>query len=229
MKLLQLALPILFISCCQSWAAEQDERFVTLSAPGGKTITFDLSAVQLIQPGRFTIAKTSIDDADVMEFELKVLDALRAYCRRPDGKYSASTDVVTLGPPDLPIENIEVISSSDHLVKDVFWSYPYTRLATQFDSGKILPHQGHLQCKWPTKTEERLYSERRARITNGLRDKELFDCKRGLSGDFVGNEDNPSKAITGFVRPQSYDGVYYREICLRVTHETPYIPKAPRQ
>ena len=29
----------------------------------------------------------------------------------------------------------------------------------------------------------------------------------------------------GVVRLQSYIGSFYREVCMRVMHETPYIPK----
>ena len=78
-------------------------------------------------PGRFTIIGTSIDSADVMKLELKVLDTLRTYCSRPDGKYPAPVDVFTLGPPDLPIESIEVktpVAGKTNPYKVVSLSYP---------------------------------------------------------------------------------------------------------
>lgn len=93
------------------------------------------------------------------------------------------------------------------------------------DTGTIWPHKGHLQCKQGAKTEEELYLQERAQIMNGFRYRELFDCKRGLIGDFNADEDDPSKAHMGVVRLQSYIGSFYREVCMRVMHETPYIPK----
>jgi hypothetical protein len=174
----------------------------------------------MIQPGRFTIISTTIDDGDVMKFELKVLDILRTYCKRPDGKYRPPTDLLALGPPDMPIESIEVTSNHDKSFKSISWAYPYTRLATEW-SGVVRPHKGHLRCKSWEGPEEALYAKMRALIMNGIRSKELFDCKRGLSGVFM-DEDDDAKAITGVVRPETYDGQHYRGICLRVTHEKPY-------
>ena len=124
-------------------AADKDQRFVELPGPSGKTNTYDLSTVQMIQPGRFTIISTSIDDADVMKLGLKVLDTLRTYCNDPDWKYPAPTDLFTLGPPDMPIRSIEVTSSQTQLAgrnypfKMVSWPYPYTRLATQIQGRAI--------------------------------------------------------------------------------------------
>jgi hypothetical protein len=85
------------VASSPSWAGDQDERFVEFPVPSGKTQTYDLSTVQMIEPGRFTIIGTSIDNADVMKLELKVLDTLRTYCNRPDGKYSPPVDIFTLG------------------------------------------------------------------------------------------------------------------------------------
>jgi hypothetical protein len=62
----------------------------------------------MIQPGKFTIMSTSVDDADVIKLELKALDTLRNFCKRPDGKYPPPTDLFTLGPPDTPIKTIDV-------------------------------------------------------------------------------------------------------------------------
>ena len=101
MKMSSLIISVLLITCCSS-LADENERFVEFPWPGGKTRTYDLSTVQMIQPGRFTILSTSIDDADVMKFELKALYTLRSYCKRSDGSYPPPTDLFTLGPPDLP-------------------------------------------------------------------------------------------------------------------------------
>jgi hypothetical protein len=130
----------------------------------------------------------------------------------------------------MPIRSIEVTSSQTQLAgrnypfKMVSWPYPYTRLATQI-RGELSPAQGFLHCRQWSESEEKLYAETRALIMNGIRSKELFDCKRGLSGVFIHEDDDPSKAITGVVRPQSYNGQYYRSICLRVMQETPYSPE----
>jgi hypothetical protein len=104
MKLPPLTFSILLLACCSA-LADENERFIEFPWPGGKTRTYDLRTIQMIQPGRFTILSTSIDDADVMKFELKALDTLRSYCKRPDGSYPPPTDLSTLGPPDLPIKS----------------------------------------------------------------------------------------------------------------------------
>jgi hypothetical protein len=78
MKLPSLIFSVLLVACCPL-LADQNERFVEFPEPTGKTRTYDLRTVQIIQPGRFTIVSTSIDDADVMKLELKVLDTLRSY------------------------------------------------------------------------------------------------------------------------------------------------------
>ena len=96
---------MMFIGCFQSLADQDNKRFVEFQK-SGLTQTYDLSIVQMLQPGRFTIVSTQIDDADVMKLELKVLDTLRTYCEQPDGKYPAPTDLFVLGPPDLPIATI---------------------------------------------------------------------------------------------------------------------------
>ena len=69
MRLSPLICSILLVACCSAWAADQRQRFVEFQSLGGSEI-FDLSTVQMIQPGRFTITSTAIDDADVMRLEL---------------------------------------------------------------------------------------------------------------------------------------------------------------
>ena len=106
MKLSSLVL-MLLVGCVQSWAGQDDKHFVEFQQRGS-TETYDLSTVHILQLGRFSIVSRSIDDADVMKLKLKVLDTLRTYCKQPNGKYLAPTDLLTLGPPDMEIENIEV-------------------------------------------------------------------------------------------------------------------------
>ena len=62
----------------------------------------------MIVPGRFIITGTTIDNPDLIRFELRVLTTLNTYCARPDGKYPTPADLLTLGRPDSPVKNIEV-------------------------------------------------------------------------------------------------------------------------
>ena len=81
---------------------------------------------------------------------------------------------------------------------------------------------GHLDCKDELPNEEK-YLAQRTEIMNGIRIKELFDCKRGLMGNF--HDDDHDDPFTYFVKPQTYGRRVYNEICLQVTHETPYSPE----
>jgi hypothetical protein len=133
MKRFPLICTIWLVASCPSWAGDQGGRFLEFQYPGGKdTKTYDLNTMQIIQPGRFTIVSTTIDNPDVMRFELKVLDTLRSRGARPEGKYPAPADLLTLGPPNMPVQNIEVRSTTlygSSRSKLVEWQYPYTRLA----------------------------------------------------------------------------------------------------
>lgn len=219
-------------------AADENERFVEFPWFAGKTHTYDLRTVQMIQPGRFTALSTSIDDADAMKFELKALDALRSYCKRPDGSYAPPTDIFTLGPPDLPIKDVEVKSSQTKLgqFNSANWRYPYERFAIEDREG-FLQNLVFFFCKDGLRTDEGdLYRKKRASITNGDQTKELFDCKRGLRGDFATLDDeppgpdrfwpsDPAKVDMYAVRPHSNGDLIYHSICLRVMHEKPYSPE----
>jgi hypothetical protein len=154
-KLSPLILSVLFIACCPS-LADQNERFVEFPVPPAKTRIYDLRTVQMIQPGRFTILSSSIDDADVMKFELKALDTLRSYCKRPDGSYPPPTYIFSLGPPDLPIKSIEVKSSQTKLgqFKSATWHYPYKRLAFEDRDGTFVQDKAHFFVKIRLKTKD---------------------------------------------------------------------------
>jgi hypothetical protein len=123
------------------------------------------------------------------------------------------TDLFVLGPPDLPIESIEVKTNQKTSFKVVFWSYPYKRL-----SGAA----GGLFCKSEEGEGVELYMKQRDSIMNGTQSKEVFDCKRGLQGHVDGDI---SHANVWPVRPGSYGEEHYRALCLRVTHEKPYSPE----
>jgi hypothetical protein len=144
MKLSSLAFLMLLIACCQSLAGQGDKRFVEFQRRGS-TERYDLSTVHILQLGRFSIFSTSIDDADVMKLELRVLDTLRNYCKRPDGKYPAPTDLFKLGPPDMAVESIAVktvswpVKGRNYSIKYISWHYPYDRLALHTVEGKGRP------------------------------------------------------------------------------------------
>jgi hypothetical protein len=227
MKLIPLACAACLVASCPSWADDQDARFVDF--PNARTtVTYDLSTVQMIVPGKFTILTTTIDNPDVMKLELKVLSALGGYCDRVDGKYPAPTDVFTLGPPDMPVESIEVKSGQTNVAgrtfpfKTISWSYPYLKIALKFENHPAQQQSTSLACNQSGKAEEVLYEQRRTFIMNGLRSKELFDCKRGLAGSFLNEADDPAKAFTSFVRPNTYMAQYYLGVCTRVMHELPF-------
>jgi hypothetical protein len=228
MKLSPLIFSTLLIACCPS-LADQNERFVEV--PGcclpGKTRIYDLQTVHMIQPGRFTILSTEMDRGDLMSLELKVLDTLRGYCKRPDGKYPPPSELFTLGQPDLPIGSIEVESKNYQLAdrnyqsKTASWEYPYKRFAIE-DRGYFSRERGFLVCKDLDRDEWELFREQQKSITNGLQNKELFDCKRALWG-YLGLVDvDPARINVDKVRPHTVGDLLYRDVCQKVTHETSY-------
>lgn len=228
--LISLICAVLVFGNCPVTALDQGNNF--LEIPNDvNTYTYDLSTLHIIHPGRFTIVFTVIDHPDVMKLQLKVLDTLRTFCTRPDGKYAAPADVLTLGPPDLPVDSIEVKSSQTHVLGKTYpfkmasWSYPYKRLALHFQ-GDLHPRAGFLHCKQYSITEKQLYYEFRASIMNGSRSKELFDCKRGLNASFLHEDDDPAMALGMHpVRPNTLGFLHYMAVCERVMHEPPYMPE----
>jgi hypothetical protein len=211
---------------------DQDSQFLEISEDT-ETVIFDLATVRVIIPGRFTIVQTYIDHPDTMKFKLTVLDTLRNYCSLHDGRYQAPESLFTLGRPDMPIERIEVSSSSalrgitNCPFKSASWSYPYDRLAMHFKDHS-LAGKGFLNCQQWCKSGDELYLSERAVILNGLRTSELYDCKRGLTGTFISDVDNdPAKVTVLTVRPGTFAFAHYTKICERVVHEMPFIPSAP--
>ena len=140
MSLSPLIFSILLTVAWPSLAADQSGRFVEFQGLG-KTPTYDLNTVKVMQPGRFTVMETTIDDADVMKLELKVLDALRSYCKRSDGHYPPPSDFLTLGSPDMQIKAIDVVTYSPPIAgtsKAVYWYYPYERLTIHTNEDKVI-------------------------------------------------------------------------------------------
>ena len=222
MKLFPLICTIWLVASCPSCAGDQDNRFVEFQFPGGNdTTTYDLNTVQIIQPGRFTIVSTAIDNPDVMKFKLNVLDILRTYCARADGKYPAPENIFTLGPPDMPVQSIDVGSNPTNLAKRILWSYPYRRLAVSMDHG-LEQTFDILSCKQKSGKEDMSSWNM---ITNGTRQKILFDCKRGVMGFFFLDEKTEQPTLTGIVPKGTQVFEQYLSVCRAVTHEAPYMPE----
>ena len=233
MKLILLIFSAWLVASCPSWASDANDRFLEFQEDRD-TLTYDMNTVQMIGPGRFIITHTTIDTPDMMKLELKAFATLQAYCARADGKYPAPADVLALGPPDLPVENIEVkttkFAGRIYPHKTVSWDYPYKRLAINTQQGLVQYPAPVFHCKDQLDTESEYQNriiETRSVIMNGIRTKELFDCKRGLAGTFLfGHEnDDPAKAMTFFVRPETRMFRFYFGVCSWVTHEEPYTPE----
>jgi hypothetical protein len=188
------------------------------------TITYDLTTVQMIDPGRFTIISKVQDHPDVIRLRLAALTTLRSYCSRPDGEYAPPPKLFTLGPPDMPVENIKVrTQSGDTPFKDVVWSLPYRKLALNLKNGPQ-EDSAFFDCKGPAvESIDKEYDDLRSVIMNGSTSKELYDCRHGLMGFFVDSNDPPSRAIT----TPNINGAYlsaYLRLCPAIVVGMPYMP-----
>ncbi len=202
---------------CLTWlsaASAADSRFVEFPDKTGTAI-YDLGTVQIIQPGRFSIVSTEIDHPDVMQLKLNALGILRTYCGRPPGDYPAPATLFSMGSPDLPVEKIEVTRKDS-----VWWYYPYKRLSYGEHDEQL---SALIACRGPDKTDG-WFLQQRAEITNGKKTKHVFDCERGLSGWFFPGDDDPSKVMTTFVKPNSVGEMKYFRVCMAVTHKKAYLP-----
>jgi len=207
----KLVAAVCAIWCCissSSWAEEPKDRFVEIPQEDQTTI-FDLSTVQLLQPGRFTILGTSIAHPDVMEYQLKVLQAIEPYCSRTDGKYPPTPQMLAMGPPDVAVDDVRVSESKGS--KLLLWKYPYAKLRNAY---------AVLSC-----TEPNSYMRQRGMITNGYRARELFDCKRGVWGLFVNENADLSEVVTHVLQDGTFGAYKYELVCYAVTNEFPYRPK----
>ena len=191
---------------------QNEVHFVEFSH-GSKITTFDLNTVHMIEPNRFSINSTTIDNPDVVQYKLKVLDALRPYCSRPPGTYPVPAVMPTLGNADLPLENVQVISPITG--KQLYWPLPY---AKKEGGGGLI-----IDCQAGSKTEDSLYLENRNRIINGESDQYQFDCSRGMWLTLpMGLEIAKFPLFT--VPPNTGVEVLYMRICQAVMHQTPYQP-----
>ena len=229
---LSVQVPLILIAwlfaSCSSWAVEDQNRFIELP-DDNNTETYDLNTVQMIAPSRFTIIKTTIDNPDVMKLELTALGTLQSYCTHPDGAYPAPAELLTLGPPDMPVRNIEVESAKKNKVRSVNWFYPYKRLALQTTAGIEERFTIPVPCvssKLSKSDVQRWILETRAVITNGTQAKYQFDCKRGMMSIPIFGEDDPAKAQMVFAQ-----GGWLRDyvlVCNKVTNEFPFLPETPQ-
>jgi len=196
---------------CPSWASDQNARFLEIMDGGGRRI-FDLNAVEIIEPGRFSVIERKIDDPDRMRMRLKILIALRRYCERPDGQYSAPTDFLTLGIPIIPVKKVEVKAGV------VSWAYPYRQLG---------PTAASVHCKSfdPTRSEIDLFLEDMVTVTDGLPSKVVYDCNQGRWGVVPNTADDPANAQTRNVEKGTQAFANYLSICRAVTREQPYVPE----
>ena len=123
----------------------------------------------------------------------------------------------------MPIKTMDVKTYSTQS-KYIFWYYPYERLAIHTNDGVVIQKEAAFYCRDKSPKDAAADMQQRSSIMNGHRKKQLFDCKRGLSGLFWDVNDDPAEVTTSFVTPQTYGDLIYRGICLRVTHEEPYTP-----
>lgn len=190
-----------------------------------ETTTYDLRTVEIIQPGKFVIVETVLDNPDVMRFGLKVLDTLRSHCARQEGSYPAPAEVFTLGPPDMIVKKIEVSVSRlstlhpNYRYKIASWWLPYFKTMIGTGAG----YESY-RCNPPGRTETEEYVEHRDLILNGLKTKVLFDCNRGLRGEFLNEDENDyRKARVHPIKNGTVGAEYYNGVCRAVTRKAPYI------
>jgi hypothetical protein len=183
-----------------------------------QTRTYDLRTVEVIQPGKFVIVETVLDNPDVMRFELKVLDTLRSQCARQVGSYPAPVEVFTLGLPDMPVKEIEVreFTLHNYRYKVASWWLPYSKTMVGEGAG----YESY-RCNPPDRSEREEYLDDRNGILNGTKNKVLFDCNRGLRGEFF--DEDYRKARVHPVQNGTVGAEYYNGVCRAVTRKDPYL------
>ena len=211
------------------FAADPKDRFLEFHGKHD-TSTYDLTSVEVIQPDKFTIRHTLIDDAEIITLKMKALDTLRSYCSRPDGEYEAPEDMLTLGSPDMPVAKIELqsrkvkIANKEYPSKIAIWTFPYDGLAVHHEDGRVEQYPAWFDCQSPLETQEEAYAEARSSIMNGNQEKEMYDCRRFVMGVFSRLDEDASKAFTFAPRGGYLDR--YMSVCYAVTGKVPYTPHA---
>lgn len=217
--MITLAVVAWFATSLNSFAGTIDDRFHEVPYENN-TDTYDFSTVEFVQPGRFTIIKTIIDKPDVMRYKMNVLSAMRDYCKRVPKQYEPPSEISSFGTPDMALKNVEVSESM------VTWYYPYKKFAVE-TTGGLIEISDNLFCRdGKGRTEAELFSRAWSWQVNGFRQKEFYDCRRGLVGSFLKIDDGLEKA---FIHPVATDMATRRYaifwvLCSKVTHEAPYEP-----
>lgn len=197
------------------WAQNEGrQRFVEMPRDMGSA-TYDLATVRMLQAGKFTVMVTTVDSPIVKQFKLAALDTLASYCSRDPGQYPVPKNLLSLGLPTSPVKDIDVAepSTNDKLVT---WPDPYNE-----NEFFIL-----LACH-DNKPLEPLYKRQRADIFNGSRSKELFDCRNGLYGWGV-KEDDDIELSRVTMEPVQADTAFEKEfsrMCSSVTGGLLYLPR----
>jgi hypothetical protein len=219
MKMSPLICCVWLLACVPSWASDQAPRLLEIMDGSGRLI-FDLNTVKIIEPGRFSIIESKIDDPDRMVFRLKTLIALRPYCERPHGQYPAPANLLALGEPNMPIRAIEVKSGpfGDTILKMVSWTYPYRQLGPT-------PASVHCKSSNPNRTDADLIVADVAQVANGIQSRVIYDCKHALWAVLANDEEDPASAKTAPVQKGTQTFTNYMSICSTVMHEKPYVPQ----
>lgn len=217
------AVPIALLSLLPPTAVypqDNQNNFVEFKSES-QTTTYDLRTVEVIQPGKFIIVETVVDTPNAIRFGLKVLDILRSHCSRPMGSYPAPTEVFALRPPDKPVKEIEVrqtpIPGTNYRYKIVSWSLPYSNMIVNYKS---------YVCNRLGRRETEEYFDARNVILNGIKIKVLFDCNRGIRGEFFEEDEKDyRKAYLQIVEEGTVGANYYVGVCRAVTRKDPYFSK----
>jgi hypothetical protein len=192
--------------------------------------TYDLSTARVISPGKFTIVATLSDHPDFTRAKLKIFDALRPYCARPDGTYAIPANLLSeleqICPHCRAIE-VNLLEQSSHTVKvktSKTLQVKYQGLVKSVEWSNFLDAWvvGSFNCKEPSETETNWYLQKRSEITKNLTIRRVFDCKRGLTGTISDDIYNANAADN--LRPISFERDDYLRLCWKMTHEAPYLP-----
>jgi hypothetical protein len=205
-------------------AATTDGQFLEVDQ-GTRVVTFDLASVQYLQPHRFTIESVDLDKPEIMHLKLTTLSALYSYCGRPVGSYRPAQALLTLGPPDMTLKDIEVSrhEKGDNWWKAVEWYFPYKQLAEATTTG-LEEDTALFVCADKDGDSASQYLEDRSYITNGFQVREVFDCDHQLWGMLDSTSaGDPSRATMIEARWGSYAFTQYLRVCWQVLKVEPYV------
>lgn len=197
--------------------ATANERFIEIG-DDTSTTTFDLSTVNVIQPGKFSVIYMTTDNPDVIRLRLAIIDDLKSACSKPFGEYDISMKVIDIKKPDMPVEKIRVYDLSG--AKVTRWSKPYLEYSFIKD-GKVKQADEFFPCGTKRQKLDDYYMETRSSIMGGIREKIMFDCRRGLMGVYPRENDTSPLLLTEI---RGAYVTYYKKVCPKVTGEPPYLP-----